>query len=186
MSIAVILSPMRGLTHRWVIHEPRTGTDAASNGYSGREALISRLLAARSIEPGDADIFLDPRMRLMHDPALLPGADDAARRLLDALNQRESIVIYGDYDVDGMTASAILFHMLRHLDAEARVTTYVPHRLDEGYGLNADAIARLAAEGADVIISVDCGITATGPAATARDAGVDLIITDHHHSHLPK
>ncbi|MCA9310752.1 MAG: single-stranded-DNA-specific exonuclease RecJ, partial [Phycisphaerales bacterium] len=87
---------------------------------------------------------------------------------------------YGDYDVDGMTATAILYHMLRHLEPGARVGTYVPHRLDEGYGLNAEALRHLKSDGASVVVSVDCGITAVEPARVAREAGLDLIITDHH------
>lgn len=88
-------------------------------------------------------------------------------------------MIYADYDVDGVSAAAILWRMIRAIDPEATVTTYLPHRLEEGYGLNAEAISKLC-ETNDLIISVDCGVTAVSPAQVARDRAVDLIITDHH------
>src|SRR5262249_5352421 len=125
----------------------------------------------------------------LHDPSAIPDLDRAAARLLEALRAGEPVAIYGDYDVDGVTASAILFHTLRALlpggegaanGSSALIRTYTPHRLEEGYGLNGAAITQLAAEGCRVIVSVDCGITAVEPAEAARAAGVDLIITDHH------
>ncbi len=108
------------------------------------------------------------------------GLDCAAERLLAAVRDGEPITIYGDYDVDGTSATAILYHILRAIAPHADIRTYIPHRVDEGYGLNAQAITQLAAEGARVIVSVDCGVTAIEPALAARAAGVDLIITDHH------
>lgn len=166
-------SEIRGLTRRW---EPRSpGADASP----GSAPLLDRVLASRGLGSG-AEEFLTPSLRAMHDPSTIPDLDRAAQRILDAVRGREPLVIYGDYDVDGVTASAILVHTLRAIDPEAPVSTYIPHRLDEGYGINEEAIAQLAAAGARVIVSVDCGITATGPAVTARELGVDLIITDHH------
>lgn len=145
------------------------------------QALITRVLTARGLrDPETAAAFLDPSLKRLHDPSLMPDLDKAAQRLLRALHDREPIAIYGDYDVDGVTATAILWHTLHALAPDADVRTYVPHRLDEGYGLNEEAIRELAAAGAKVIISVDCGVTAIGPARVARACGVDLIITDHH------
>ena len=143
--------------------------------------LVARVLAARGLSsPAAAAVFLDPRLSQLHDPSLIPDMDRAAERLLAAVQSGEPVVIYGDYDVDGITASAILFHTLKAVAPEAPVSTYVPHRLDEGYGLNTEAIGELAAAGAKVIVSVDCGVTALAPAQAARDLGVDLVITDHH------
>ncbi|MFZ4575262.1 MAG: single-stranded-DNA-specific exonuclease RecJ [Phycisphaerales bacterium] len=147
--------------------------------------LVSRVLASRGVASGDAAVrFLDPKIADLHDPSLLPGLERAAERVLNGVLRSEQIVIYGDYDVDGVTASAILFHVIREIardrGVDARVRTYVPHRLEEGYGLNTEAIAELAREGTRLIISVDCGVTAFEPARAARAAGVDLIITDHH------
>jgi single-stranded-DNA-specific exonuclease len=162
----------RGLTRIW---KCRTEVPC------GDRPLLERILAARGLDDAaTARGFLDPSLRLLHDPSLIPDLDRAARRLLDAALAREPIAIYGDYDVDGVSAMTILFHALRAIAPGAPVQTYVPHRLDEGYGLNCAAISQLAAQGARVIVSVDCGITAIEPAAVASAAGVDLIITDHH------
>ena len=130
--------------------------------------------------------FLYPSLKQLHDPSLLMNLDVAVERLLTAARGGERVIIYGDYDVDGVSASAILFHTLRAVAPVCDVQTYVPHRVDEGYGLSSAAIAELCKPavqgggGARVIVSVDCGITALEPARVAREAGVDLIITDHH------
>lgn len=143
--------------------------------------LVARVLAARGLgEAAAGKDFLHPTLKLMHDPSLMPDMDRAAQRLLAAAKGGEKIVIYGDYDVDGVSATAILYHTLRHVAPGCGVATYVPHRLEEGYGLNAEAIRALAAEGARLIVSVDCGVTAHEPARVAREVGVDLIVTDHH------
>ena len=146
--------------------------------------LVAHLLVQRG--SGDAEAarrFVEPKLTDLHDPRLLPGCDRAAGRIVDALRGGEPIVIYGDYDVDGVTATAILYHTLRLADPDApadRVRRYIPHRLDEGYGLNAESIHKLADAGAKLIVSVDCGITAVEPARAARERGVDLVVTDHH------
>lgn len=143
--------------------------------------LMARILEARGL--GDADKaaeFLDPKLTRLHDPSLIPDMDKAAARILAACRDREPVVIYGDYDVDGVSATAILYHLLMHLFPGATLSTYVPHRIEEGYGLSADAIQSLASGGAKVVVSVDCGITAVEPARAARACGIDLIITDHH------
>ncbi|MCC6676327.1 MAG: single-stranded-DNA-specific exonuclease RecJ [Phycisphaerales bacterium] len=143
--------------------------------------LHARVLAARGlIGAAEAEAFLNPSLRELHPPSLIPDLDRAAARLLDAARARQPIAIYGDYDVDGITATAILYHTLRHLAPDADVRTYVPHRLEEGYGLNSEALRQLATEGIRVVVSVDCGVTAVEPARAARAAGLDLIITDHH------
>lgn len=177
---------MRGLTHRWLpLLLDEVPASLAPEG--GLEPLVSRILRARGFaDASAAAAFCQPRLTELHDPSLLPDLDLAARRLLDALRRNERIVIYGDYDVDGMTATAILFHTMRALHPEAAVATYVPHRLDEGYGLHVEAIEQLARDGAQVIVSVDCGVTAFHAAAAARRAGVDLIITDHHNLPAPE
>ncbi|MEM6562450.1 MAG: DHH family phosphoesterase, partial [Planctomycetota bacterium] len=141
--------------------------------------LVAGLLQQRGIhDADDARKFLKPALTDLLDPSDLPGCDAAAARLAKALRGNEKIVIYGDYDVDGITATAILYHPLTLLGGE--VATYVPHRIDEGYGLNEAAIRELANIEVDVIVTVDCGITAHAQATAAKDLGVDLIITDHH------
>ncbi len=191
--------PERGLDCRWVSRSEATGRCGPPSGSEsaggpvteddelghaalrGIEPLTLRLLRARGIRSAsDAEAFLSPSLGHMHDPSLLPGIGPAADRILQAIKRGERIVIYGDYDVDGITSTAILFHALRSIQPDVNIGTYVPHRIDEGYGLNVDAVRRLAEEGAEVIVTVDCGITALEPAACARALGVDLIITDHH------
>ncbi len=148
--------------------------------------LVERVLLARGLTGPEAVTFLEPKLAHLHDASLMAGLDRSAERLLDAARRREAIVIYGDYDVDGVSAMAILFHTLRTIAPDCDVRTYVPHRLEEGYGLNPQSVAELCASGARVIVSVDCGITAVGPAKVAKDAGVDLIITDHHNMAPPE
>ena len=147
--------------------------------------LIGRIFAARGLDSDEGRKMLACTLADLHDPATLPGVDKACQRILTALQSGEPVVIYGDYDVDGITASAILYHTFIAVGGEhANVRTYVPHRLEEGYGLNAEAIESLASEGAKVIVSVDCGITAIEEANVARKLGVDLIITDHHNPQI--
>ena len=147
--------------------------------------LVRRVLLGRGLaDEARASAFLSAKLTQLHDPALLPGLSRAADRLMSAVQAGEPIAIYGDYDVDGVSATAVLFHTLhevaRQLQRTLDIRTYVPHRLDEGYGLNVQAVEELAAAGARVIVSVDCGVTAFLPALAAKRAGTDLIITDHH------
>jgi single-stranded-DNA-specific exonuclease len=176
---------IRGITKRWRARSPaptpiRDPQPAGVAEQAPTQSLVDRVLRARGIDPAAADAYLNPSLLGMHDPGGIPDIDKAARRILDAATAGERIVVYGDYDVDGITAAAILVHTLRTIRPGADLHTYIPHRLDEGYGINAEAIAQLAEKGARVIVSVDCGITAIEPARVARDIGVDLIITDHH------
>lgn len=164
----------RGLTAMWSARRPV--------GVTASPDVVSRILASRGLDAAsdEAARFLAPSLKHLHDPSAIPDLDRAADRLLRAARAGERIVVYGDYDVDGITASAILFQLLRALVPGADVQTYVPHRIDEGYGLHADSLLALARDGAKVIVSVDCGVTAVAPAAALTGTGVDLIITDHH------
>jgi single-stranded-DNA-specific exonuclease len=168
---------LRGLTRLWNL--PIEVGIAAT--VAGLDPVVARVLAARGLaDPGAAAAFLEPTLRQLHDPGLIPDLDRAAERTLAAVRAGERVVIYGDYDVDGVTATAILYHTILTICPTADLRTYVPHRIDEGYGLHSAAIAQLASEGAKIIVSVDCGITAKAPALVAKQCGVDLIITDHH------
>lgn len=177
---------MRGLTKRWKLG--RCGDEsawAAASVAPGVPAhlppLVRRILAARGFaDADDIQRFCEPKLSHLHDTALLPNVEVAARRLIEALRRDEQIVIYGDYDVDGITATAILYHTIKTVQPGARLRTYVPHRLEEGYGLNCEALRQLKSDGAGLVITVDCGITAVRAAQTAREIGLDLIITDHH------
>ena len=113
------------------------------------------------------------------DPYQLSGMEQAVKRLHEAITQGEKIVVYGDYDADGVTSAALLSSFLSVLGVDARV--YIPNRYDEGYGLNEEAMHQLAGEGAKLVITVDCGVRAVGEVTLANELGMDLIITDHHH-----
>ena len=145
----------------------------------GTTGLVAQVLHNRGLDDADAaKAFLNPQLTALHDPTLLGGAVPAARRIARAVENGEKIVLYGDYDVDGITGVAILHACLTMVGAD--VETYVPHRLDEGYGVNTPAVASICADGARLIVTVDCGISAVEPLALAASEGVDVIVTDHH------
>ncbi len=157
---------------RWILPQA-----ASSDTPDGIPDLIARILGARGIPASAMAAFLSGGP-MRGGPPMLDLAL-AVTRLRRALAARERIVVYGDYDVDGIAGTAILVRAFRALGIA--VAAYIPNRYEEGYGLNAEALENLAADGATVVISVDCGVTAVGEAAIARRLGVDLIITDHHH-----
>ena len=162
----------------WIIRPAWDGCTDAARQWSV-PPLVAQLLYNRQVASADeAKAFLTPQLKALHPPETLPGATDAAERIADAVRAGKRIVLYGDYDVDGIAGLAILWHVLRIAGAEP--SFYVPHRLEEGYGLNADAVRSLAADGAELIVSIDCGVTAVQEARVARELGVELIITDHH------
>jgi len=169
------------MNERWRLRpHDRARIESLSRG-ARISPLLAQLLLNRGIdEPGRAIAFLDTRMRSLHDPELLPGAARAADRIVRAIRDDRKIVIYGDYDVDGVCGTSILWACLR-LAGAAHVEYYIPHRVEEGYGVSADALRRLAAESkAELIVTVDCGISAAGEADLARELGVEFIVTDHH------
>ncbi|QDU90886.1 Single-stranded-DNA-specific exonuclease RecJ [Pirellulimonas nuda] len=163
----------------WRIAVHDAGRVAALERAAGVPTVVAQLLLRRGIaDPGVAREFLQPKLTGIRHPETLPGLPQAADLIMAAVARRDPIVVFGDYDADGMTASAILLRCLRLLGAEARC--YVPHRMDEGYGLNSEALVRLAAEGAKMVITVDNGAAAVAEADKARALGLSLIITDHH------
>ena len=165
--------------YRWE-HE---ACDEAAAGELGRaagvEPAVARLLILRGVTDADAaGRFLHPSLDHLHDPMRLAGMREAVDRLLKAVASGERVAVHGDYDVDGITATIILRRTLEMLGGE--VVHFVPDRIRDGYGLNTPAIERLHAEGAGVVVSVDCGIRGAEAARRAKELGVDLIITDHH------
>ncbi|MHB8631082.1 MAG: single-stranded-DNA-specific exonuclease RecJ, partial [Candidatus Limnocylindria bacterium] len=160
---------------RWII--PRSVGAQGGGGPDGIPSLVVQILRARGLSDGDMAAFLGPTLAIDGPPML--DLDRAVDRIRRALAARERIVVYGDYDVDGIAGSAILVRAFRHFGVA--VGAYIPNRYEEGYGLNAAALRQLAADGAKVIVSVDCGVTAVAEAEVARELGLDLIITDHHH-----
>jgi single-stranded-DNA-specific exonuclease len=163
---------------QWVIQPPHPNA-----GEFAKSLKVSPLLAQVLINRGITDVrtgsvFLRPKLNELISPELMPGAKPAVGRIKKALKGREKITIYGDYDVDGITGAAILWQILTLLGAD--VNYYIPHRIDEGYGLNEEAVQALAQAGTKLLITVDCGITAAKSAELAGRLGLDLIITDHH------
>lgn len=143
-------------------------------------ALVAQVLVARGHSSSSAaETFLQSSLMALHEPDLMPNLSEAADRIVAAVKSGRRITIYGDYDVDGVTATSQLWHCLRL--ANATVDYYIPHRLEEGYGLNCDAIRQLHEEDPQrLVVTVDCGISSVAEAALARELGLELIITDHH------
>jgi single-stranded-DNA-specific exonuclease len=141
--------------------------------------ITAQVLINRSItDPEPGRCFLMPKLTDLAHPDEIPQMDTAVKMITDAIANKKKITIYGDYDVDGITSIAILERLLDSLGAV--VDYYIPHRVDEGYGLNDDAIRQIAAGGTSLVITVDCGITAVESAELVRELGMELIITDHH------
>lgn len=141
--------------------------------------LIAQLLVNRGMtESSVAQEFLHPSLSNLHPPLEMKGMSDAVDRVKRAINKGEKITVYGDYDVDGTTSVSMLMPCLKRLGAD--VDYYIPHRLDEGYGLSSDGVAEMKENGCNLIITADCGISATKEVLLANDAGMDVIITDHH------
>lgn len=167
------------MNRRWRIHPHDPERIAALERATGIPAVVAQLLISRGIsDPRQARQFLDSRLSDLRDPASTPGCAEAAERIHDAVRRGRRIVVYGDYDVDGVSGTAILRQCLKLLGGN--VGYYVPSRLEEGYGLNSEAIGRLADEGAEVLVTVDCGIASVEEALIARQRGLELIVTDHH------
>lgn len=144
---------------------------------------ICRLLAAREVDLEGVPDFLEPTLRkFLPDPSHLKDMDLAVARLVRAVQQGERIVVFGDYDVDGATSSALLLRFFRAIGVNIGV--YIPDRRKEGYGPNAPALLKLREEGAAVVVTVDCGVTAYEPLAEARKAGLDIVVIDHHQAEL--
>src|SRR3984957_16548258 len=141
--------------------------------------LLARILAGRNIDVDGVEAFLDPTVkRAMPDPHVLAGMREAAGRIADAVARGETVAIFGDYDVDGATSAALLARFLRHAGIEPLI--HIPDRLFEGYGPNVEAVRALAARGATLLVTVDCGTTSIEPLAEARALNVDVVVVDHH------
>ncbi|MDE0717701.1 MAG: DHH family phosphoesterase, partial [Rhodospirillaceae bacterium] len=141
--------------------------------------IVGRLLANRGVTPETAEDFLEPSLKAaLPDPSHLRDMDAAVERIVTALENREPTAVFGDYDVDGATSAALLHRYFAELGTPLRL--YVPDRIAEGYGPNADALLRLQEEGIRLVLTVDCGISAHEPLAAAQSAGLDVVVLDHH------
>ena len=163
---------------RWSFLNPDAGQVEALCAEAKVSPIVARVLALRGITPANAAQFLSPSLENLHSPYLMRGMAAAVERLSAAIANKEGILIYGDYDVDGTTAVVILKTAIELCGGAADF--HVPHRIKEGYGIKDDVIERAAAGGIRVVISVDTGIRAFQAAETARRVGIDLIVTDHH------
>ncbi|MBE0481141.1 MAG: single-stranded-DNA-specific exonuclease RecJ [Dehalococcoidia bacterium] len=151
----------------------------SSQGKSVINPLLVQLLHNRGVEdPAEFEIFLTADERLLHDPFLLPDIEKAVTRILRALLGDELIAIYGDFDADGITATALMVEGISRLGG--RVVQYIPHRQDEGHGLNSPALKALRDDGVSLVITVDCGVSGGPEIMQGRELGLDIIITDHH------
>ncbi len=142
-------------------------------------SLFNRILEKRGITPDKKAVFLSPNYEAKHDPFLLPDMQLAVERLVVAREKQERITIYGDYDIDGLTATTVLIDALAAFGFE-HVKAFIPNRFTEGYGLTVDAVERIAADGAQLIVTVDCGSLSEKEIIRANELGVDVIVTDHH------
>jgi len=170
---------MQPITHRsW--RARRGDPDVVETlSVSGVAPLLARLLANRGVcDPQAAGAYLNPVLSGLHDPLLLKGMAEAVDRLCLALCRGERVCVHGDYDVDGVTSSALLVSFFRTVGIDC--FSYIPKRLTEGYGLSPQGVAAAAQAGAQVLVTVDCGITSVAEGLLCREAGIDLIITDHH------
>jgi single-stranded-DNA-specific exonuclease len=178
----------KSVTPQWVlaIDPPGDLVDDIATEVGLPKTVIKILINRKINTIEKVRAFINPRMEDLSDPFILKGMPDAIDRITDALKQNEKIMIYGDYDVDGITATALLFLVLNRLGAQ--VDYYLPNRLTEGYGLSEDGIMEAKSRGISLIISVDTGITAVEEVEFARAQGIECIITDHHETGdiLPK
>ncbi|MBD9386796.1 single-stranded-DNA-specific exonuclease RecJ [Agrobacterium sp. AGB01] len=166
---------------RWVSRLDQAGQNRAlaMAQLHGMPELIARVLAGRGVAVDEALEFLDPTIRnLMPDPHTLTDCELAANRLAAAIEKNEKIAIFGDYDVDGASSAALMFRFLNHFGLEPEI--YIPDRIFEGYGPNPAAMQQLAANGATLIVTVDCGSTSHESLLAAKQAGTDVVVIDHH------
>ncbi len=165
--------------HRWLLRQADDRTALAISQRLGVPEIVGRIVAARGVGLDQAASYLNPTLKeLLPDPDHLKGMAEAVGRLAGAVMRGEMIAVFGDYDVDGATSAALLKRLFDALGARSRV--YIPDRRKEGYGPNAAALLKLQEEGAAVVVTVDCGTTSFQPLQAAHEAGLDIIVVDHH------
>lgn len=167
--------------NRWVsrLDQAAQNRALAIAQLHGIPELIARVLAGRGVQPDEAPAFLDPTIRrLMPEPYSLADCEKAANRIADAVERRQRVAIFGDYDVDGAASSALLSRFLHHFGIQDHI--YIPDRIFEGYGPNPTAIRALITDGAELIVTVDCGSTSHDALAAAAEERCDVVVIDHH------
>ena len=164
---------------RWKVRQADPNLVDTLCGKLGVEPLLAQILIHRGLtDPEQAAVFLDPRLEDLHDPSLMLGVDRVVARIFQARDRHEKVLIYGDYDVDGITSTVVLKRALEMIGVD--VDFYLPRRLEEGYGLKTDVIRKAHEQGFSLVITADSGIRAFEVCEAARDLGIDLVITDHH------
>ncbi|MEW5986014.1 MAG: single-stranded-DNA-specific exonuclease RecJ [Chloroflexota bacterium] len=167
-------------TRHWQV-KPAVPDDVRRRLSDFHPAVLQILYNRNLHDPAHIQAFLEKRYLESVDPFLLKDMDKAVARIQRAIEQEEAIIVYGDFDADGVTATVLLVETLRGLGlGRQQVQPYIPDRVDEGYGLNKEALTNLKAKGAGLVISVDCGIRSVAEVVHARDLGLDMIVTDHH------
>jgi len=175
------------MNKKWQIYETKEELiEEISKKYELNKLLSTILVNRGIVEEKEIELFLKPTRADFHDPFLIKDMEIAVKRILKAINNKEKVIIYGDYDVDGITSITVLksFLLERGLD----VSQYIPNRLEEGYGLNIPAVEKISKEGYQLMITVDCGISAIEEIKYANELGLEVIVTDHHEAgnELPK
>ena len=168
---------------RWKIADALTTAEIEAQKHITEEMkcpdMIAEMLVRRGLRTqNDIELFFHPNLKSIHDPFLFRDMEKAALRVLKAINDKELITIYGDYDVDGTTSTSLLYLGLKKMNA--RVDYYIPHRMIDGYGLSISGVDKLKENGTSLIISVDCGINSISEVETINNLGMEIIITDHH------
>jgi len=167
------------MSKKWILRTPHPKLQAELSDALKIHPLIAQLLMNRGItDVGEARSFLDPQLSGLHDPFLLKDMDKAVKRVQLARERNEKVMIYGDYDVDGVTSTAVLWRALKKIGLD--VVNYIPHRVEEGYGLNHEIIPLAKEMGVSLLITVDCGISSFEEIAALTAEGVEVVILDHH------
>ena len=163
---------------KWQIYESNNEKIEEISKKYNLNKLLATILVNRNIEENQIETYLNPNRKNFHDPFLMPDMEIAVNRILKAIGNKEKIIIYGDYDVDGITSITVLKSFLK--DRGIDVDQYIPNRLEEGYGLNNPAVKKIAEQDYDLMITVDCGISGIEEIKYANSLGIETIVTDHH------
>ena len=167
------------MNKKWQIYEvDEEKVEELSNKYHLNKLLATILANRNIVNEEDIRLFLNPTRNDFHDPYLITDMEKAINRIVEAIEKQEKVTIYGDYDVDGITSITVLKSFLK--DRGLEVSQYIPNRLHEGYGLNKNAIDKINNNGCELMITVDCGISAIEEIEYANSLGIETIVTDHH------
>ena len=166
------------MNKKWQIYETNEEIINQISQKYKLNKLLASIIINRNINEEDIEVFLNPTRKNFHDPFLMPDMKIAVERIIKAINNKEKIIIYGDYDVDGITSITVLKSFLE--DRGMHIDSYIPNRLEEGYGLNKPAIDEIVKNKYDLMITVDCGISGIEEIEYANSLGLETIVTDHH------